>query len=212
MSYLINSPRPEKAFLKLVSRFFKSAGYLVSQQIETESKPSFLQRYKTAFYEHELHSLPAKVKIWGKAIDKNLFPNTDFQQIEELVSTLEVIVVRMDTLTEANSGSRGNNLIELNEIITRWRGRLLQAFDSWDNLTGKEIKSRTSDLVLKKMDELEIMMKDIVAKNAGKIDQEEGIRFYKLLGGYRGVTEATLRFAAVADHMDWKEWKEERFQ
>ncbi len=38
MSYLINSPRPEKALLKLVSRFFKSAKYLVSQQV-FDSKP-----------------------------------------------------------------------------------------------------------------------------------------------------------------------------
>jgi hypothetical protein len=212
MSYLINSPRPEKAFLKLVSRFFKSAGYLVSQQTEARSMSSFLQHYKTAFHEYELHSLPAKIKGWGKAIDKNLFPNTNFQQIEELVNTLDVMVVRMDTLTETNSGIQENNLVELNEIITSWRERLIMAFDSWDNLTEEEIKSKTSGLVLKRMDILEEKLKAIVAKNDGKIDEEEGVRFYQLLGGYRGVTEATLRFAEVADQLNWRQWKEERFQ
>ena len=33
MSYIINSPRPEKALLKLVSRFFKSATYLISHKL-----------------------------------------------------------------------------------------------------------------------------------------------------------------------------------
>ncbi len=214
MSYIINSPRPEKALLKLVSRFFKSAKYLVSQhaELKSNSQPSFIQRYKTEFYQHELHSLPAKIYAWGKAIDKKLFPNTDYKEIEEIVNTMEVLVVRMDTLTEANSCSNENNLIELNEILSSWRQRLVKAFDNWDNIPQEEIKNNTSELVLKKMNELEEKLKDIVAKNEGKINEAEGIRFYHLLGGYRGVTEATLRFAQVSDQLDWKQWKEERFQ
>ncbi len=62
------------------------------------------------------------------------------------------------------------------------------------------------------MDELEEKLKDIVAKNEDKINEEEGIQFYHLLGGYRGVTEATLSFVRIADQLDWKQWKEERFQ
>ncbi len=105
-----------------------------------QSHSSIFQRYKTAFYLYELHSLPAKIKVWGKAIDKNLFPNTDPQQIEEMVNTLEVLVVRMETLMEANSGSQENKLIELSETIQSWRHRLVKAFDSWDNIPKEEIK------------------------------------------------------------------------
>lgn len=214
MSYLIQSPRPEKALLKLVSRFFRSARYLVSNQEKTNTKGalSFVNRYKTAFYQYELHSLPAKIKSWGKAIDKKLFPNTDFQQIEALVNTLEVMVIRMETLMEANSNTQENKLIELSETITEWRKRLVNSFDSWDNIQEEEITSNASELVLKRMDELEEKLKDIEAKNEDKINEKEAIQFYHLLGGYRGVTEATLSFVRIADKLDWKQWKEERFQ
>ncbi len=212
MSYLINSPRPEKAFLKLVSRFFKSAKNLISQQAVDTKSSSAYRRYKTAFYMDDLHNLPAKIKTWGKAIDKNLFPNTDYQKIEELVNSLNVLVVRIETLIQAKTGEQENNLIELSETITTWRQRLIKAFDSWDNLSKEEIKSNASELVLKRMDELEEKLKDIVAKNEDKVNEEESIQFYHLLGGYRGVTEATLSFVKIADKLDWKQWKEERFQ
>lgn len=102
--------------------------------------------------------------------------------------------------------------MELSETITTWRQRLIKAFDSWDNLSKEEIKSNASELVLKRMDELEEKLKDIVAKNEDKVNEEESIQFYHLLGGYRGVTEATLSFVKIADKLDWKQWKEERFQ
>ena len=213
MSYLIDSPRPEKKLLKLVSRFFKSAKYLISEQSQgnTDAKSSFIQKYKTAFYQHELATLPAKINAWGKSIDKKQFPNTDDQQIDELVKTLQVFVVRMETLFEANSNNRGNSLIELSETITGWRQKLVMTFDSWENLTKKKIKSHAAGLVMKMMDELEEKLKVLEAKYKSSINEEEGIQFYHLLGGYRGVTEATLSFVQVADKLDWKQWKEERF-
>ena len=212
MSYIINSPRPEKQLLKLVGRFFKSAKFLISENTIDTNTTSFIQSYKKAFYLHELHILPAKIKAWGKAINKNLFSNTDYQQIEELVNILDVIVVRIETLMEANHSSQESKINELSELINDWKQRLIKAFDSWDNLTEDEIKSNTSELVLKRMDELEENLKDIVAKNEKKINEEEAIQFYHLLGGYRGVTEATLSFVKLADQLDWKQWKEERFQ
>ena len=38
------------------------------------------------------------------------------------------------------------------------------------------------------------------------------IEFYYLLGGYRGITEATLSFVKMADGLNWKQWKGEKFQ
>jgi len=212
MSYLTNSPRPEKALLLLVSRFFKSAKYMISEQTgDTESR-SFLDQYKIAFYQYELHTLPVKINAWGKAIDKELFPNTDYKKIEALVNALEVLVLRMETLMEAKRGSQKNTLIELIETGSNWNQRLVRTFESWDKIPQEEVKGYSSDLVLKRMEELEEKLKDFVTDNEDKMNEEEGIQFYYLLGGYRGVTEATLSYVSVADQLDWKQWKEERFQ
>ncbi len=35
--------------------------------------------------------------------------------------------------------------------------------------------------------------------------------FYRLLGGYRGVSDAALAYARAAGAIDWKQWQEEKF-
>lgn len=214
MSYIIQSPRPEKAFLRMVSRFFESAKYLVSHQLNGKqvSTNSLFQNYKTNFHLHELNTLPLKIKAWGKAIDKNLFPNTDYQKINEMVNSLDVLVIRMETLMEVNNESQGNEIVELSKTISDWRKRLINAFDGWDDLIEEEIASNSSEKVQHWMNDLEEKLEVIEQKNREKINEAEGIQFYHILGGYRGVTEATLSFVNIADQLDWKHWKEERFQ
>lgn len=214
MSYILNSPRPEKTLLHLVSRFFKSAKYLLSNHtIDTSTSTSFIQRYKAAFYLHELRSLPGKINIWGKIINKNLFPDTDYHQIEEMVNDLQMLVIRIEVLMDANRISQENELTDvLMENIIAWKQRLEKAFDNWNNLPHEIIKKNNSEVVGSWMASLEDKLENIIAQNKNKVDEGDGIRFYRLLGGYRGVTEATLSFVNSAEKIDWVQWKEERFE
>jgi hypothetical protein len=43
------------------------------------------------------------------------------------------------------------------------------------------------------------------------MNQEEGELFFRLLGGYRGVSEAALAYAGAAQPINWSQWREERF-
>lgn len=214
LSYIISSPRPEKVFLKLNSRFFRAARYLVSPKADDAVKSStFLLRYERGFYMHELQSLPAKIKAWGKAIDKDLYANTDHQQIEKMVSTLEVLIVRIEALiTAARSGKDSKINAELAGILADWGQRLEEAFVAWDHLPAEVMESNSNELVLERINLLEQKLNDWVARSGQEITEEEGIQFYQLLGGYRGVTEGALAFVKIAEKLDWEQWKEERFQ
>lgn len=214
MSYIISSPRPEKAFLKLVSRFFRSSKYLISPRtVFPENSSSFLQSFKTDFHLYELHSLPDKIKAWGKAIDKNLFSNTDPQQIEEMVISLEMLIVRIEALMIANNGYQESKLnTELSSIISDWGKRLEEALEGWGHIPEEVMQNNSSELVLERISLLEQKLNDIATKSENEIGDEEGIQFYHLLGGYRGVTEAALSFVKVAGQMNWEQWKEEKFQ
>ena len=44
-----------------------------------------------------------------------------------------------------------------------------------------------------------------------EINDEASRGFYRLLGGFRGVSEAAVAYAGVAGKVDWGEWREERF-
>lgn len=213
VSYITNTPRPEKAILKLVSRYFKSAKYLIAlQPEESKASPSYLNRYKKAFHLYELQTLPAKIKAWGKAIDKDLFPNTDFNEIEELSDSLDLFNVRMEILLEAKNNAPENDDSVFYQTLAEWREHLLKTFDCWDNIPEEKIRTNTGELVQNGLTVIENKLKTILIKNEQTINKEEAIQFYYLLGGYRGVTEATLSFIQVADKMNWKQWKEERFQ
>ena len=58
---------------------------------------------------------------------------------------------------------------------------------------------------------LENRIKDVVNRAGSDVNQEEGKNFFRLLGGYRGVSEAALAYAGAAQAINWTQWREERF-
>jgi hypothetical protein len=44
-----------------------------------------------------------------------------------------------------------------------------------------------------------------------KVSDLTGENFYRLLGAYRGVSEALVNYVGSAGTIDWERWKEERF-
>jgi hypothetical protein len=213
MSYIISSPRPEKAFIKLVRRFSKSAGYLISQQAhDARNSPSFIERYKTAFYLRELRTLPGRIKGWGKAIDKKLFPNTSNQQIEEMVSALQVMAIKIEALMEARSIGRENEHPEmLREAIVDWKQWFDATLGTWET-NDDELKMRNSEAIKIRINVLEEKLGAIVSQNKNSLNEEDGIQLNRLLGSFHGVTQAALSFANAVEKIDWHQYKEERFQ
>jgi len=58
---------------------------------------------------------------------------------------------------------------------------------------------------------LEKQIEEVVNRAGGEVSREEGENFYRLLGGYRGISEAVLAYAGVAQDIDWSHLREERF-
>ena len=75
LSYLNRSPRPEKHFVSLVGRFFRSCEFLLSRfSAERLEARSWVERTKRAFHLQELKTLPAKLRVWSGKIDPEKFP------------------------------------------------------------------------------------------------------------------------------------------
>ena len=101
MSYLLGSPRPEKAILRMLDRFFRSAEFLMSRKEPGLGRVSRLERWRIAFHQHQLRSLPAHLAVWGKAIDPKRFPANSPDQILALVNSLQTLVYRFDQFLDA---------------------------------------------------------------------------------------------------------------
>ena len=62
------------------------------------------------------------------------------------------------------------------------------------------------------MDKLETRIREALDKYPEKqVSREDGENFYRLLGTYRGVSEALVGYTGSAGAIDWVPWHEERF-
>jgi uncharacterized membrane protein YccC len=214
MSYMIQSPRPEKAVLYLVRRFFRSTRFLVaSASNATPAATGLLGRWRTAWHRQELQRLPAKLAAWCKAINRDAFPENTPERAEDLVVGLQAVAYRVDELLDARAGVPAESFATgLADDIRAWRTRLESTLAKWalspESLAADELREHLSGW----RRELEHRVDSTArAVEASKVDDAEWRRFYSLLGGYRGVSAALLSYGETARKIDWAEWREERF-
>ena len=48
--------------------------------------------------------------------------------------------------------------------------------------------------------------------NENRLTEAKAEIFYQLLGGLRGVSQATISYAGNTENLNWKQWREEVFQ
>ena len=214
ISFMLRSPRPEKAVLHLLGRFFNSAGFMVSRlALESGQKHSFVQRWRTDFYRHEMQTLPAKLEAWGKAIDLRKFPNNTPGQTQELVKSLQTLVDRIEQLLDARSECQEASLVrDLRDYFEVWGLGIQRVFATWSGRPEAQAKGDQEQDLKPWLAGLEKQIREAEAKLAsGDLSEQEGESFYRLLGGYRDVSDAALAYTGVAGRIDWPQWREEKF-
>jgi uncharacterized membrane protein YccC len=216
LSYITRTPRQEKAFLSLVSRYFRSCEFLISHGADTaksESVDSVLDRFKRAYYRQELLSLPAKLAAWGGQIDKTKFPNTSAEQISNMVATLQILTYRIEELEEARTAPQAAILTEaLRDDMREWLVALERKFRKWsihpEAESAGDLRAQLSAMLGKLNSRFEEVLNSIGNE---KISEEEGKNFYQLLGSFRGMSQAAIAYANKAGDIDWVQLREEKF-
>ncbi|MGI9241337.1 MAG: hypothetical protein ACR2RV_11085, partial [Verrucomicrobiales bacterium] len=209
MSYLMGSPRPEKVVISMVRRFFRSAQYLVAGT----GGSSLLGRWKATFHHKQLRSLPTKIAGWGKAIDGKKFPANHPQQIQALVTSLQAIANRIDQLLDSDRSSAGAGFVsdELRGSLEHWQGAISESLENClrypEAVEGEEQRLSFENFA----GCIERQMVEIGSRFSGEIDEIEGEQLLRLVGGYRGISEAKLAYAGPAIDINWSHWREERF-
>jgi hypothetical protein len=214
LTYMLRSPRPEKAVPHLLRRFFRSAEYLVSRMaLEPGHEPSALERYKTDFYRHELQTLPTKIGAWGKAIDHKVFPNNTAEQVQALVISLQTLVYRIEELVEVSDNPQGEPLDRtMGEEFRVWRAGIESTFGEWSASPETDPDAGLQERLTTWLTGLETQINHTIQQNGtATLDDREGEGLYRLLGGFRGVSSAAVAYAAIAATLDWDEWQEEVF-
>lgn len=212
MSYHLGSPRPEKVVLRLLDRFFGSARFLMSRVALEPRRESTWERWRTEFHRRQLRSLPSKLAAWCRAIDRSLFPDNTPEQIQALVTRVQALVYRIEQFLEAAAVRRAERLTgELRGDIGNWHTGIEKTFDRWSRNPEAEPVAALQERLESGLRRLEDRIEEVVNRAGSDVNREEGEHFFRLLGGYRGVSEAALAYAGAAQAVDWSHWREERF-
>jgi hypothetical protein len=160
-----------------------------------------------------MKSLPGKVGVWSKAIDQNKFSSNKPDQVQNLVTTLQGLVYRIENLLEAREPRQAESLArEMQESVHAWRERIESLFVKWSGNPGSVPAVDLEQRLAAVLSVLEQRIDAITAQpDRATLSAEDGENFYRLLGAYRGVSEATVAYAGIAGTIDWAEWGEEKF-
>ena len=213
LTYIVRSPRQEKAFLSMLSRYFRSCEFLISRLSDTTPASSFIERMQLAYYRHELKLLPAKLLAWGGQIDQKKFPNTSPGQISDMVAMLQTLSYRIEALREARSALHADVLTKaLREDMREWRNVIETGFRKWSLCPEAESSDELRARLLARQSKLNTHFEETLNSLGNrKISTEEGRQFYQLLGNFQSLSQAAIAYAVTADNIDWQQLREEHF-
>ena len=216
ISYIPTSPRPEKVFLRLYRRFYRHAGFLISGLASDGQRlKGITGRWRAVFYRNDLLELPGKLAACGRKIDYRVLPATTPEQVQALVSSLYVLTFRIKDLVEAGAHPQA-------ELV---RERLRDDLQSWHQVIAARLERRADDptqfiepsvdvrkRLAERLARLEASIEAIFDQpGKGELSAAEYKNLYRMLGSYRGLSEAAIDSAQLAEGVNWAPWHETRF-
>jgi len=212
--YIPYNRQPEKMFLRLLSRFFRNAGFLVSPPTLDLGQATWAARWwERLRYRNDLLSIPDQLGTWGAMVGQRKYVGGSLEQLPLLATRLHMLGHRLQELFEARRNPQAQFLVdELSEDIRDWRFKMQEIFQ----LLAKNPAAIKHDSLRTRMDrnmeEIEARIKRVLNKaDKGQISDRDSENFYHILGAYRGVSEAAVAYVGVSGAIDWKPWHEERF-
>ena len=141
------------------------------------------------------------------------FPGAPPESIQSIVASLQVLVYRMEDLIEARTAPHAELLVrELTADMRAWREVIQEGCRRWSEQPGTDERGELQERLKKQLANLNARIEEVLnAAEPGAVSDSESGDFYRLLGGFRGFSEAALVFAGTAEEIDWEELREERF-
>ena len=215
-AYIPASPRPEKVFLRLLRRFFRQAEFLLAGLAPDGPKQTGgARRLKALWYRNDLLAVPRKLAACGKQIDYRVVPDDTPEQVQALVAGLYALAYRLEDLVEEGSHPQA-------ELV---RERLRDDLQSWHQVIAARLRRRADDptqfiepaadvrkRLAERLARLEASIEAAFAETGkDELSAADYSNLYRLLGSYRGLTEAAIGYAQLAEGVSWGPWHEPRF-
>ena len=211
--YFPVSHQPDRVFLRLLNRFFRSCEFLLRLGRARKHEYSLMQRWKARFHAYEAVTLPAKLAQWGRLLPPGALGASTPGQVQTFVNRLWGLSYRMQALLEARAAHQSTALVqELRPDIRAWRTGVESILRSLsvepESAAYEDLRSRLRATLTR----LEVRIEETLdSTNANGLTAEESENMYRLLSAQRGVSESLVQLTKQAAAVDWERLREARF-
>ena len=165
-------------------------------------------------YRNDLLELPGKLAACGGKIDYGSFPANTPERVQALVSSLYVLAFRIKDMIEAHRYPQADLLERaVGDEIRAWRLYVDKRFQlRADDPALAAQPSYGRDQLMARLTRLETRIDETLAQaGEDQLSIDDLNSMYRLLGSYRGLSEAGIDFRRSAADIDWAQWQEARF-
>ena len=216
VQFILGSPRPEKAFLRLVARFCRHSEFLLSRvALDRDEHRGLVKRWQMVIYRNDLLEIPAKLAVMGQRFDYKLLSGQTPEQVQTLVNGLQAIAYWIKELVEVRELPQADLLVAAAlEDLRAWRLTAQELLRLWADdpalaaLQSAEIRDR----LVARISRLEAQIGETFCNvEEGNLSEGEFENFYRILGAFKGLSESGIEYSQIAQGIDWALWKEARF-
>lgn len=208
------NPRPERVFLRLVGRFYRSCEYLISTlEEDSSSRKTGSGALRRAYHMQVVAAVPGKLAMWAKCIDTRAFPGNSPEKVQAVVTSMQILAYRLRETVDVEDTPQSTKLLQ-GLLVSRKSlyHRIQRVFGLLSRDPGSGSQEKFHVWLTETGDELEARIQETLDFTSEKqFTDEEGIQFYSLLGTSRGLCGALLDYTGSAGAIDWQEWRKPRF-
>jgi hypothetical protein len=161
----------------------------------------------------DLARIPDKLAIWGSALPPAALGQSTTEQVQALIDSLQALAYRMQDLVESRATPQSQVLgRELLSEVRAWRAGLQDILYTLsqhpEGADFVDFRSRLDTMLERLEGKIE---KVLSGADQASISTRENQNSFRLLGAFRGVSEALVNFARQASGIDWSRLREARF-
>jgi hypothetical protein len=207
--------RPEDRFLALLGRFFRSMEFLLSTSPwDANAKDSWLSRWRWTFHLHEVTALPQRIRVWGKALPPAALGDTTRDQVQSLTTSLQALSDRLQAMVEVRPVTDEPSVLarELLADMRAWRVGMKDVLGRLSTDAGSLEHGSAGVRLEARLDQLEARVEEALRKGDDQRMPSAVLdNMYRLLGAYRGLSEALVQVTQSTAPIDWARLREARF-
>jgi hypothetical protein len=203
---------PAQRVSRQLRRLFTSGEQLLSMEVASPGWP--LRGLRRDFHAREAATLPSKIGGWLQASPMNAMDEQFPKQAANFVDNLQLLSNHLRSLSALQDNAQTTALTkDLETDFDSWRGALAEILHG----LAKGPIDADSDALRSRLDARMTAMEERIAQalNAAPLDSDaskvESEEMYRLLGAYRGLSQAIIDVVESGAQIDWDTLRESRF-